>query len=69
MIPTAFQFPALTFLSMSLSSLLYATVSPYTSGDLSTVSAHRDAWVEVGGLLAWRAIELAASWYEDFDCK
>ena len=63
------SFPLLVVLSMGLSSALYAFSSPFTSGDLSTVSAHRDQWGEVAGLLAWRATELAVGWYGGFDSK
>ena len=68
-LPEAAKFPLLVTLSMGLSSTLYAFSSSFTSGDLSTVSAHRDQWWEVAGLLAWRVTELGTSWYGGFDSK
>ncbi|KAL9101849.1 MAG: hypothetical protein Q9163_002933 [Psora crenata] len=66
-VPAPLHFPLLAAMNMVISSFLYASVSPYTSGDLSTVSAHRDQWWEVAGLLAWRAAELAVGWWGGYD--
>ncbi|KAL9127258.1 MAG: hypothetical protein Q9217_003817 [Psora testacea] len=66
-IPAPLQFPSLIAMSMVMSFFLYASASPYTSGDLSTVSAHRDQWWEVAGLLGWRATELGVGWWGEYD--
>ena len=68
-ISEAMRFPLLVGLSMATSSILYAASSSFTSGDLSTVSAHRDQWWEVAGLLGWRATELAVGWYGGYDSR
>ena len=68
-IPAPLKFPLIVALSMATSSFLYASASPYTSGDLSTVSASRDQWWEVAGLLGWRAAELAVGWWGGFDSQ
>ena len=68
-IPAALRFPLLVILSMAMSSFLYASASPFTSGDLSNISAQRDQWWEVAGLLGWRAFELAIAWWGGYDSK
>lgn len=63
------RFPILVVLSYGLSTLLNAAASSFTSGDLATVSAHRDSWWEIVGLLGWRAAELAMGWWGEYDSK
>ena len=63
------RFPALVAASMVVSYFLYTLTSPFTSGDLSTVSAHRDKSHEVLFFLAWRAAELGIGWYANYDSK
>ncbi|KAK4690277.1 hypothetical protein P7C71_g6476, partial [Lecanoromycetidae sp. Uapishka_2] len=57
--PAQLRFPLLVVLSMVLSSILYSVASPFTSGDLATVSRSHDEWWEVTGLLGWKAAQLA----------
>lgn len=52
---------------MALSSFLYSIVSPFTSGDLASVSHTRDSWWEVSLLLGWKAVQLAVGWYGGYD--
>ena len=61
------RFPLLVVLSLTISSLLYSLISPFTSGDLATVSRSRDNWWEIAGLLGWKATQLAVGWYGGFD--
>lgn len=63
------QFPLLVTLSMTLSFTLLAFASDYTSGDLAVVSARRDSWPEVVGILSWRVVELAIGWFVGYDSK
>ena len=64
---TQIRFPILVVLSLTISSLLYSLVSPFTSGDLATVSRSRDNWWEIVGLLGWKVSQLAFGWYGGFD--
>ncbi|KAL9075308.1 MAG: hypothetical protein Q9161_001685 [Pseudevernia consocians] len=66
-LPAEFRFPLLVVLSLTISSFLYSFVSPFTSGDLATVSRSRDNWWEIGALLGWKATQLAVGWYGGFD--
>lgn len=66
-LPPQARFPLLVVLSLSISSLLYSLVTPFTSGDLATVSRSRDNWWEIAGLLGWKATQLAVGWYGGFD--
>ena len=68
-LPEQAQFPLLVTLSLLASYGLYTVTSPFTSGDLSTVSAHRDKSYEVLFFLIWRALELGVGWYNEFDSK
>lgn len=66
-LPAQVRFPLLVVLSLTISSFLYSLVSPFTSGDLATVSKSRDNWWEIVGLLVWKATQLAVGWYGGFD--
>ena len=66
-LPPQIRFPLLVVLSLTISSSLYSLVSPFTSGDLATVSRSRDNWLEIVGFLSWKATELAIGWYGGFD--
>ena len=63
------RFPVLVATSLLTSYLLYTFSSPFTSGDLATVSAHRDAFHEVAVFLAWRTVELGIGWYAEYDSE
>ena len=45
-LPAQLRFPLLVFSSLTLSASLYFLISPFTSGDLATVSRSRDNWLE-----------------------
>jgi len=52
---------------MGLSSCLYSVASPFTYGDLASVSHTRDSWIEVSLLLLWKAAQLAVGWFGGYD--
>lgn len=52
---------------MVLSSALYTLSSQFGAGDLAGVMKRRDEWWEIGGLLAWKATELAIGWWGEYD--
>lgn len=66
-IPNVLRFPTLVLASMALSSLLYSVNSQFGTGDLATVMKRRDEWWEIGGLLAWKSMELAIGWWGEYD--
>ena len=68
-IPENFRLPLLVTSSLFFSYVLYSFAAPYTSGDLATVSGHRDRVYEIVFFLLWRAVELSVGWYEGFDSK
>ena len=68
-IPTPLQFPILVIAQLALSAALYTAASPFTRGDLATISGHRDRWYEIGVLLSWKVVELAAGWWGGYDSK
>lgn len=68
-IPPQARFPALVLLSLLISYTLNTVASPFTSGDLASISAHRDTIYEVAFFLSWRAVELGVGWYNGFDSK
>ena len=67
MLPPRLRFPLLVLFSLTISSFLYSLVSPFTTGDLATVSKSRDNWWEIAGLLGWKATQLAIGWFGGFD--
>ena len=66
-LPGSLHFPLLVFLSLTLSATLYTVASGFTAGDLSSVSRKLDDWWEVGGLIGWKAAELAVGWWGGYD--
>ena len=68
-VPEPLRFPLLVALNITLSGILYTLVSPFTKGDLATVSAHRDQWWEIIALLSWKAVELAVGWWGGYDSE
>ncbi|KAL1965408.1 hypothetical protein VTN77DRAFT_5845 [Rasamsonia byssochlamydoides] len=66
-IPSPARFGLLVLSSLVLSSALFTATSAITVGDLSSVSKHLENWWEVGGLIAWRAVELGLAWIAGFD--
>lgn len=66
-IPSALQFPLIVVLSFSFSSLLFSIVAETTAGDLAAISKHTESWLEITGLLAWKALQLAVCWFGGFD--
>lgn len=66
-IPESLRFPLLVAFNIAISALLYTLASPFTKGDLATVSGRRDQWWEIAGLLGWKAVELAVGWGGGYD--
>ncbi|KAL8653154.1 MAG: hypothetical protein Q9210_002275 [Variospora velana] len=66
-IPNVLRFPTLVVMSMLLSSALYTGASEFGTGDLASVMRRRDKWWEIGGLLAWKAVELGIGWWGEYD--
>lgn len=66
-VPSQLRFPVLAILSLTVSSALYAATSGFSSGELATVSRHRDEWWEIAGVLGFKVTELAVGWYGDYD--
>lgn len=66
-IPSPVRFVLVVLSSLILSSLLFTFASEITEGDLAPVSKHLETWWEVGGLIAWRAVELGLAWILGFD--
>lgn len=68
-IPAPARFALVVLSSLILSSALFTVTSVVTIGDLGFVSKHLEKWWEVGGLIAWRAVELGLAWMLGFDGK
>ncbi|KXH39723.1 hypothetical protein CSIM01_07743 [Colletotrichum simmondsii] len=66
-LPKALQFPLVTVLSFSISSLCYSFLSEWSRGELAGISKSLDTWGEVATLAGWRIFELALGWFGNFD--
>lgn len=53
-LPKALQFPLVTVLSFSISSLCYSFLSEWSRGELAGISKSLDTWGEVATLAGWR---------------
>ncbi|GLB11401.1 hypothetical protein AtubIFM57258_008271 [Aspergillus tubingensis] len=53
--------------SLTLSSTLFSLTTGITLGELGRVSKHLETWWEVGGLMAWKAVEVGLAWIMGFD--
>lgn len=53
--------------SLGLSSGLFTLTSRIHLDELRTVGKPLDSWWEVGGLLAWRAVEVGLTWLLGYD--
>jgi len=53
-LPAAIQFPLLTLISFSISSLLFSFLNEWTGSELANVAKSLDTWTEVGILASWR---------------
>ncbi len=61
------RFPLVIILSFVLSSVLFSIIAEVTAGDLAGISKHTESWVEITGLLGWKVVQLAISWFGGFD--
>ncbi|PYH90124.1 hypothetical protein BO71DRAFT_388245 [Aspergillus ellipticus CBS 707.79] len=68
-IPPAVRFTLAVFSSLALSSTLFTLTTGLTLGELSRVSKHLDTWPEVGGLMAWKAVEVGLTWILGYDAR
>ncbi|KAF7719815.1 Uncharacterized protein PECH_006921 [Penicillium ucsense] len=66
-IPSPARFVLVVLGSLVLSSTLFTLTYGFTQGDLGLVSKHLEEWWEVGGLIAWRGVEVALAWLVGFD--
>ncbi|KAL4810513.1 hypothetical protein BDV18DRAFT_131165 [Aspergillus unguis] len=66
-IPSLARLFLVIFGSLALSSILFTLTSSVTLGELGRVSKHYEEWWEVGGLMAWKAVEVAFAWVMGFD--
>ncbi len=54
-------------MTWTLFGALWSTISPFTAGDLATVSRSRDDWWNIVGLMVWKAALVAVGWYGGYD--
>lgn len=63
------RFSLVVLSSLVVSSVLFTLTSSVTVGDLGLVSKHLEEWWEVGGLVAWRAVEVGLAWVFGLDSE
>lgn len=68
-IPSPARFLLVVLGSLIVSSVLFTLTASVTVGDLGLVSKHLEEWWEVGGLMAWRAVEVGLAWVLGFDSE
>ena len=68
-IPSLARFFLVVVGSLLVSSVLFTFTSRLTRGDHGLVSKHLEEWWEVGGLVAWRAVEVGLAWVLGFDSE
>ncbi|KAL4885091.1 hypothetical protein BJY04DRAFT_181363 [Aspergillus karnatakaensis] len=68
-IPSPARFVLVIISSLLLSSTLFTVTSPVTLGSLGRVSRHLEEWWEVGGLMAWKTVEVGLAWILGFDAR
>ena len=68
-VPSTARFFLVVLGSLVLSSVLFTFTASLTLGDLGFVSKHLEEWWEVGGLVAWRAVEVGLAWILGFDSE
>jgi hypothetical protein len=66
-IPSQVRFILAVLSSLVVSSVLFTLTSSLTVNDLGLVSKHLEEWWEVGGLVAWRAVEIGTAWVVGLD--
>lgn len=66
-IPQSARFVLVVLSSLALSAGFFSFTSGATLGELGGVSRHLEAWWEVGGLTAWKAVEVGLAWILGFD--
>ncbi|KAJ5918469.1 hypothetical protein N7466_010461 [Penicillium verhagenii] len=66
-IPSPARFSLVVLTSLIVSSVSFTLTSDLTVGDLGLVSKHLEEWWEVGGLVAWKAVEIGLAWVLGFD--
>lgn len=68
-IPSPARFILVVLASLVGSSVLFTLTANWTVGDLGLVSKHLEEWWEVGGLMAWRAVEVGLAWILGYDSE
>lgn len=66
-IPPPARFLLAVVSSLALSSGLFTLMPIVTRGELGNVSKHLETWWEVGGLMAWKAVEVGLAWILGYD--
>jgi hypothetical protein len=66
-IPSPARFVLVVLSSLALSAGFFSLASETALGELGGVSRHLEAWWEVGGLTAWKAVEVGLAWILGFD--
>ena len=66
-IPSPVMFLLVVLSSLGISSGLLALTSPLHHDELRTVGKQLDSVWEVGGLVAWRAVEIGLAWLSGYD--
>ncbi|KAE8382570.1 hypothetical protein BDV26DRAFT_277937 [Aspergillus bertholletiae] len=66
-VPQSARFVLVVLSSLALSATCFSLASGATLGELGGVSRHLEAWWEVGGLTAWKAVEVGLAWILGFD--
>lgn len=68
-IPSPARFILVVLASLIGSSVLFTLTANWTVGDLGLVSKQLEKWGEVGGLIAWRAVEVGLAWILGYDSE
>ncbi|EQL33767.1 hypothetical protein BDFG_04299 [Blastomyces dermatitidis ATCC 26199] len=63
------RYSSLVICSLTLSTVLFSLSTQITQGDLAWTSRHFNSWWQIGGLLAWRTVELTIAWILGYDAR
>ncbi|OJD22773.1 hypothetical protein ACJ73_05875 [Blastomyces percursus] len=63
------RYSSLVICSLALSTVLFSLSTQITQGDLAWTSRHFNSWWQIGGLLAWRTVELTIAWILGYDAR
>ncbi|PGH32925.1 hypothetical protein GX50_04269 [[Emmonsia] crescens] len=63
------RYSCLVISSLALSTVLFSLSTQITQGDLAWTSRHFNSWLQIGGLLVWRTVELTVAWLLGYDAR